>query len=99
MGFNSGFKGLNTPVAIGLAPMHLKSSLRTGKSVPLSLHSFAQLAQTNYGRIAYLERGKLFFTLHVDTITKASTKTTYVKPVYSCREIATCNERTHLYDI
>ena len=61
---------LNMPVALGLAPMHLKSSWRTEKTVPLSLQSFVQLAQTNYGRTAYLERGKLCFTLHVDTIKK-----------------------------
>ena len=62
------------PVDIGLAPMHLESSRQTRKTVPLSLHSFVQLAQTNYGRTAYLETGKLFFTLHVDTIKKTPQK-------------------------
>ena len=87
------------PVAIGLAPMYLKSSRRTGNTVPFSLRSFVQLAQTNYGRTAYLETDKLFFNLHADTIKQNSTKTVYVKPVYSCREIATFDKLTHLDDI
>lgn len=90
---------VNMLVTIGLAPMHLKVSLRTGKAVPLNFHSYAQFAQTNYGRTSYLQTRKLFFTLHVETIKKLSTKTVYVKLVYSCRNTATFDKRTHLNDI
>jgi len=87
------------PVAIELAPVHLKVLTTNRKNCTSQLTLFCSVGTDELRKNSLPWNRHIIFYLTCGYHKQISTKTVDVNLVHSCREIATFDKRTHLHDI